>query len=444
MKRKLGSYGGRRIQGFFRGSGRPPNNNTLRRINYSWRGPAPPNAGQPRVDEAVDLSYDAMLDAEAAEAALEDAALAADIEAFGDVGLLAAEGAGMAAAAEFMIPIAAAYVAVELASMAYNWFFGVSSKYLMSGVCYVQHVTVGSKKPWPKDQGAKLRLDHNWNKYTLCGPGYAHHATFFVGDSTLNYTSVPTIDLLPAVNFFDMNPNESITGSTTYTSVTNPSSDKLFVANSKGFMDFTNNSNIGIFFSIAWYRCKNQTSQGPILNHQEYLQSENIGISTIAPPSGTGSSGSCGYYDTTISTYDETANSYVGLNPNSVSGSQKVWALEKRTSGFLPASTNLRYNFNVEFNHVRSKREMDNTLRYQKGTIVGIITYHGEAVAQSDSTMVHSPCSMGWVGHQRLTFSTVNYNERLEPIVSAIRDATNGTVFKAWTADAAASVTNVP
>lgn len=399
-------------------------------------------------DEGVDMTEPEwrMLGFESAEAHetwFAEAMLNADMAEF-DLGLVSAAEVGLVPLASAMLPLAAAVVAVEVATIAWNWFFGVSSNNLMSGACYTKSVHIGTKKPWPKDVGAKLRLDHNWNKYTLCGPGLTHHATFFIGDATNNYTGVPTTGLLPGINFFDMNPNESITGSTTYTTVANPNADKLFSANSKGFIDFTNNSNIGVFFQLTWYRCKNQTSQGPIVNHQEYLQGENLGITTIAPPSGSGSTGSSGYYDATISSYDETANSYVGFNPNAIPASQKVWELESRSGGFLPASTNLRYNFVVDFHHTRSKREMNNSLLYQKGTIVGIISYHGEAVTQSDSTMVHSPCSVGWVGHQRLTLATVAFNERIEPILSHIRDATNGTVFKAWTGDASASVANVP
>jgi len=357
-------------------------------------------------------------------------------------------GATMVALKEALVPVAAASTAMAVWQAA-TYLFGTSSKTnkRMSGQLFVANVTVGTKKKWPAKAGIPLKLDHSWQKYSLAASGKIQVNTLFVGDAAANYTSTPSAENLPNQNYFDLNPNEKITGSDLYTTLTNPSSDKLYSANSKGFIDITNNSNVGVFYRIDWYRCKNSTGSGPVEAQQVYMQSENLGITTIAAPGLAGSTGSQGYYATAgTGTYEEAANGYIGLNPNGTLGLSRVWSREKSQNGFLPATAALRYSFDVNFGIIRSKREMNHAELYQKGSMVALLTYHGEAsVGTTGGThMVHAPCSVGWCGYQRLTFATVDHNERAKPIYAAIKDNTAGTVFKAWTAEASADVLSLP
>jgi len=340
--------------------------------------------------------------------------------------------------------------------------FKFSQKILMSNPLFVDKVKISNnKKAWPKKaSGAVLKLDHTWANFSTCPAGNEHHTTLWLGEATLNYTGTPTLNFLPNINFFDLNPSETLTGSTIYdpavagilTELKNPRGDKIFAASAKGFIDISNQSNIGVFYRVTYYRCKLPTNLHPIDNQQTYMQSENLGIATVGTSTGalTQSAGSIGYHTTGTTGADGYyvfANGYVGLKPDSMPDSKKTWGVENSKAGYLVSGGTLRHFFEVDFHEVRSKQFMTSGLKYQKGSMVAVISFHGEPVkgdmGSGVNQMCHAPCSLGYVGYQRLTYSNIESNQRVEPVLARLNDPSNGSGHAAWTQETSAAVSNI-
>lgn len=303
---------------------------------------------------------------------------------------------------------------------------------LMSNPLFVSKYAMKSNKKWPKNTSGLFKCDHSWQAYHTADVGKQQHVIMYIGDAGYNYSKttgdLTHESLIPAFNFFDLNPNETITGSTVFISHTDPSSDRICAIKSKGYIDMSNCTNVGLFFSIAYYRCKQATDKGVLEVQQEYKLSEALNIATIvAPVLSAGTKGSSNYYDVAVpaaNIYQSVASSYAGMNPNSTKESQKVWDLIDRQEGYLPGSAIVRHYQDIHFNHTRSRHEAGTT-RYLKGSVVAILSYHGEAalaVGEEGKYMSHSKCAIGMIGFQQLSFTTVEHNNKAAPILSNIHD----------------------
>lgn len=221
------------------------------------------------------------------------------------------------------------------------------------------------------------------------------------------------------IRWLDMNPNAINTGSSLYGPQTALLNDRYGLLKSKVYMDIGNMANTGVIVKVHVYECKKPTNDGPLRCWTTENVSNAVGagaftnpvVNTTNLPAAT--SGAGGATSLTVTGYQETCNSFIGVYPELNKATKTFWKKKKIINFSLGSGSSHRIQFNCIHNYICNRGQLsEEALAYTKGTLVFIFESYGEVTRVQDAvyTATHAATVLSVVSKVKSDFKPVKEN----------------------------------
>lgn len=213
-------------------------------------------------------------------------------------------------------------------------------------------------------------------------------------------TAFPASRDQSCVRYFDLNPNQKLSGSTFITGSV-PANDKLCLMKSQTIFDVANFQNAGCFIKIYVYKCVKDTDEDIVTTWTSATQEQAMGVALAVAPTVGNAQSAPGYLPVTMP-YSA---------PHDLPVVAKTWRLVAEESFDLASTAIRKVRFDGIHNDVGDEIVMTQVdLSYRRGMVQFLMTVVGQPIYDATTGVTNTsygPINIGLTQKTILTFKSV-------------------------------------
>nr|WAE42566.1 MAG: capsid protein [Cressdnaviricota sp.] len=252
---------------------------------------------------------------------------------------------------------------------------------LHSGVTQNAIKCIVNSRPVKGAKGGNICYSQSYKQNLQTVSGVQNSFSFGIGSIRQWLAPTPSYDYGTYgtfTGFFDLNPNQELSGSALYAAATVPLDDRFAMIRTEVQMCIGNMSNMSSMVDIYVLRCKRDTPNTPETDWQVGYTADALGLNpvaiTVVTGSGTTNSGGSG------------SDTYIGSKPTDVKNFNQFWKVLKVHHLNLAAGANERVKFDIVHNYLAQKDNLStlrgtggtNSIQYPKGATALLIVQSGQ------------------------------------------------------------------